>query len=130
MKKYYPFLILLIWSMFLFVACDKENEVNINHLIGKWSVTYDPNLVVEGSVSYTFNVDKTCDIHIYDALSNRDTTIYRTYILGNDNKLITLFNEDKVYTEQYTVTKLTSSEMKWINASPGDGNDDKRLLKY
>lgn len=67
---------------------------------------------------------------IYNALSNSDTTINWTYLISNDKNLITMYGEDKVYTEQYTITKLTNKEMKWVNASPGDGNSDKRLVRY
>lgn len=41
-----------------------------------------------------------------------------------------LYDKEEHYTEQYHILKLTSKEMKWENASPKDGNSDKRLEKY
>lgn len=112
------------------ISCDNDDKVDISQLTGKWSVyNDDPNLAVDGSVEYTFKDDNTCSIYSYDALSNRDTTIMRTYIVSNDNKMITIFNKENAYTEQYYILKLTSKEMKWENASPNDGNSNKRLRK-
>ncbi len=126
-----------LYGMLLFLlvtcsldSCKKDDEINIAQLAGKWYVTNDdPNLSVDGSINYTFNTDKTCTINIYDALANRDTAIHRTYTISMDNNLITLFSEKGYYTEQYNIRKLTSKEMKWGNASPKDGNSDKRLIR-
>lgn len=113
-----------------FVSCDKDDKIDISQLKGTWNVVYDdPNLSVDGFVKYTFNEDKTCNIYCYDALSNRDTTINRTYIVSLDQTLITLFNEENRYTEQYDILKLTSKTMKWRNTTPSDGNSDKKLEK-
>ncbi|MEN6618122.1 MAG: hypothetical protein ABFC28_01260 [Rikenellaceae bacterium] len=121
---------MLFLATLSFASCDKDDEVNISQLEGTWSVANDdPNLSVDGFVHYSFNADKVCSIYSYDALSNRDTTIYRTYVLSVDNSLITLKKEDGFYSEQYYIRKLTSKEMKWENASPKDGNSDKRLVK-
>lgn len=121
---------MLLLAAFSLASCEKDDEVNISHLQGKWSIANDdPRLAVDGWVSYTFNADKSCSIYSSDALSNRDTTIYRTYVISIDNTLITLFKEDGNYTEQYYIRKLSSEEMKWENASPKDGNSDKRLVR-
>lgn len=71
----------------------------------------------------------TCIKNIYNALSNRDTTINRTYVLSNDKILVTLYDERKIYTEQYLIKKLNEKEMKWENASPNDCNENKRLVR-
>ena len=71
----------------------------------------------------------TCVKNIYDAFSNRDTTISRTYVLSNDKTLVTLYDERKIYTEQYLIKKLNTKEMKWENGSPNDGNENKRLIR-
>lgn len=121
---------MLLLAAFNLVSCEKDDEVNISQLEGKWSVTNDdPRLAVDGSVQYTFNADKSCSIYSYDALSNRDTAVNRRYVISIDNRLITIYKEDDTYTEQYHIRKLTSKEMKWENASPKDGNSDKRLVK-
>lgn len=127
--------LLLFSVIFNFVSCDKDDKVNINQLTGKWSVyNDDPNLAVDGVVLYTFNADKTCIIYCYDALSNRDTTVNRTYVISIDNTLLTIYKEspmreDGIYTEQYYIRKLTSNKMVWENASPKDGNSNKKLVK-
>ncbi len=130
-KNLLEMLFLLIVS-FGFVSCNNDDEIDINRLVGRWSVSYDdPRLMVDGSVIYTFNTDKSCSIYNYDALSNRDTTINRTYIISYDNTLITLFNEEEKYTEQYRILKLTSKEMRWEDASSkcGCSNSNKKFVK-
>ncbi len=123
-------IILLFGIIFSLMSCEKADDININQLVGKWYIyNDDPNLSVDGSVTYTFNADGTCSIHNSDFLSGRDTIIGRTYIVGAENTLVTLFNEDGRYTEQYNIRKLTSKEMIWENASPKDGNSDKKLRK-
>lgn len=123
--------ILLLLSILIgFGSCDKDDKIDINQLTGKWYIyNDDPNLSIDGSVEYTFKEDNTCSIYSYDALSNRDTTVVRAYIISNDNKMITIFNNENTYTEQYYILKLTSKEMKWENVSPNDGNSDKILRK-
>lgn len=126
--------VLLGLSLFIFgmIACTEDDKINISRLEGKWNVVQDdPNIVVEGLVQYTFNAGNTCSIYSYDALSNRDTTIYRTYVISQANDLITLYDpEEAVYKEQYWIRKLTSQEMRWENASPKDGNPLKvKLIK-
>lgn len=116
--------------IFSLVSCEKADDININQLVGKWYIyNDDPNLSVDGSVTYTFNTDGICFIHNSDFLSGRDTIIGRSYIVGAENRLVTLFNEDGRYTEQYNIRKLTSKEMIWENASPSDGNSGKKLRK-
>lgn len=122
--------IILLISVFSFTSCEKDDEIDINQLVGKWYIyNDDPNLAVDGSVTYTFNDDKTCSIDIHDFLSDQGTTLSRTYIIGHDNTLVTLYDEENKYTEQYYIRKLTTSEMVWENASPSDGNSDKKLRK-
>lgn len=121
------FLFCIIFSL---ISCEKDDEIDINQLVGKWYIyNDDPNLSVDGSVTYTFNSDKTCLIHSSDFLSNWDTIVNRTYVISYDNTLITLYNEENIYTEQYNITKLTSKEMIWENASPNDGNSNKKLRR-
>lgn len=121
---------LVFFTTFIFTSCDKDDKINISQLTGEWCVANDdPRLAVDGLVNYTFNIDKSCSIYSYDMLSDRDTIVYRTYVISVNNDLITLFNEDGTYTEQYHIRKLTSKEMKWENASPKDGNSDKKLIR-
>jgi len=128
-KKQLAILLLSI-VIFSLISCEKDDEIDINQLVGKWYIyNDDSNLSVDGSVTYTFNSDKTCLIHSSDFLSNKDTIVNRTYVISYDNTLVTLYNEENRYTEQYNITKLTSKEMIWENASPNDGNSNKKLRK-
>ncbi|MFV0269664.1 MAG: hypothetical protein ACK5HT_21300 [Draconibacterium sp.] len=121
---------LLFSIIFSLISCDKDDEIDINQLTGKWYVyNDDPNLEVDSGVTYTFNTDKTCLIHSSSFLSDWDTIVNRTYVISYDNTLVTLYNEENRYTEQYYICQLTSSEKIWENASPGDGNSDKKLRK-
>jgi len=131
MKTKKQLTILLLSSIiFSLLSCEKDAEIDINQLVGKWYIyNDDPNLSVDGSVTYTFNSAKTCFIHSSDFLSDWDTIVNRTYVVGNGNTLITLFNEEDNYTEQYYIRKLTSKDMIWDNASPSDGNSDKKLRR-
>lgn len=111
-------------------SCKKEERIAIDNLIGKWTVANDdPRIAVDGSVTYKFNSDMTCIKNIYNALSNKDTAIHRTYVLSHDKTLVTLYDENKIYNEQYLIKKLNGKEMKWENASPKDGNENKRLIR-
>jgi len=113
------FRILLLFAALHFASCNKDSEIDINQLTGTWNVyNDDPRLSVDGFVKYTFKADESCLIYSYDALSNRDTTIYRNYIVSHDNKILTLYTqnpiykENRLYTEQYEITKLTRKEMR------------------
>lgn len=129
MKRNYKILLPAI-IIVVFSSCKKDEKIAFDNLIGKWTVANDdPKMAVDGSVTYKFNSDMTCIKSIYNALSNRDTAIYRTYVLSNDKTLVTLYDERKIYTEQYLIKKLNMKEMKWENASPNDGNENKRLVR-
>ncbi|MVZ63125.1 hypothetical protein [Sphingobacterium humi] len=129
MKQIYRFLFIAIIALIL-TSCKKDEKIAIDNLIGKWTVANDdPRMAVDGSITYRFNSDMTCVKNIYDALSNKETSIHRTYVLSHDKTLVTLYDENKIYTEQYRIIKLNTKEMKWENASPNDGNEDKRLVR-
>ena len=122
-------MLLLMVIAFSFASCDDENkEVNLSQLKGKWFAK-EPVLPDDFTVSYQFNADKTCVIHIGSPLTN-SAPINCTYEIDADKHLLTLFDKEKKCTEQYYITKLTSGEMKWKNTLPGDENTDKRLEKY
>lgn len=130
MRKNLYGVLLLLFITFGFTACEKDEKIDISLLEGAWSVANDdPHLIIDGMVVYNFDTGNKCSIVLSDALSGRDTTINRTYLLSFDNTVITLLNEEERYTEQYRILKLTPQEMKWENASPDDGNSNKRLVK-
>ena len=62
-------IILLFGIIFSLISCEKDDETDINQLVGKWyEYNDDPNLAVEGLVTLTFNTDKTCFINSSDFL--------------------------------------------------------------
>lgn len=129
MKTANLFGVILLFVSLCFASCKKDNDINIPQLEGKWNVTYDPRLTVDDGMSYTFNADKTCSIYSFSVFGS-DTTIYRTYIISLDNTLITFYDENHIYTEQYNIRKLSSKEMKWESTSRVDcQNPTKSFVK-
>lgn len=120
--KDYSGILLLFLCMLDRTSCDKDGEIDINQLVGTWDKVYEPGVVAEGGVEYTFNADKTCQIYIYDILSDHQVTENYTYIISYDDRLLTIYDGDK-YIKQYHITKLTSKDMHWENASPNDRNE-------
>lgn len=122
--------LLIIFSLcILFTSCSKEKDININYLKGQWYVSPNKGVVEDSWMSYTFVNDTLCTIRVSHAVGGTDTSYNRTYKLSVNNDLITLYNEQKRYTEQYKIVKLTKDKMSWINGSPNDGNSDKELYK-
>lgn len=122
-------MLMLVFMAFSFISCaDEDNTVEISQLEGLWLVR-EPALEDDNVTSYTFKADNTCEIYTGNPLSN-GVAHYCTYEISDDKKLITIVEKERDYTEQYYILKLTSDEMKWKNASPKDGNSDKRLEKF
>ena len=123
------FMLILISMAFRTIPwTDQEEKVEIPQLVGKWIVK-EPVLQDDFVTCYTFNADKTYEVYTGSPLSN-GVPFRGTYIISLDEKLIKLYDKEEHCTEQYHILKLTSKEMKWENASPKDGNSDKRLEKY
>ncbi|MHC8950010.1 hypothetical protein [Sphingobacterium hungaricum] len=96
------------------ISCKKDETISIDNLSGEWNVIADANVVMDGSITYTFEKDGTCLKRIYNALSNKDSLVRDIkVVLSYDNTLITLYNGNNHYTEQYRITKLTGAEMNW-----------------
>ncbi len=111
-------LFLLLFLAFIFSSCDKSEEVDIAQLEGTWYVIYDePNLEVDGGEEYTFDRDYTCSKYLSSYLVQWDTTIQYTYMLSYDHRILTLFDENKIYAEQWEITKLNAKEMHWKASS-------------
>ena len=122
-------MLMLMVMAFSFISCtDEDDKVEVSQLVGKWIVR-EPVLPDDFVTSYTFNADKTYEVYTGSPSSN-GVPLRGTYIISLDKKLIMLYDKEEHYTEQYHILKLTSKEMKWENASPKDGNSDKRLEKY
>lgn len=128
-KNVFKFMLLTLCMLSLtFTACNDDDDIQIEQLNGPWYVVNDdPNLAVDGLVKYTFTPTDghhgTCEIYSYDALSSMSATTDYTYVLSQDQTLITFYETgDEHYNRQYWIKKLNGKEMRWENASPKDGN--------
>lgn len=124
-------------------SCNNEDEIEISHLYGKWAKVYkEDNLMVSGSITYTFNRDNTFIVNNYDYFSQSEIIVYGdTVFISNDNKLLTLYtnmeeyprlyNEEYPYNNQYRILKLTSKEMTLWEVRDGyDSHTGKKKLHY
>lgn len=118
---------LLLFLAFSFISCDKDEAENVSFLTGRWAVK-EPVVEIDAVIYYTFKADKTCEVFIVGPAINSMVS-HLTYEISEDNKLITLYDKGADYTERYEILKLTNDEMQWKNATPEDGNSDKRLEK-
>lgn len=110
-------------------SCSKDEDINIDALTGEWFVTPSSGVIEDSSMSYNFINDSVCVIRINHAMGGGDTTYNRTYKLSFKKDLVTLFDENNIYTEQYKIKSLSQKKMIWVNDSPRDGNSDKVLYK-
>ena len=111
---------LLLLFMVGFLSCDND-DVEINQLIGKWTVVSNDNsyLPVDNYIAfieYTFNTDGTCIIHTPSSLESPNHNFYLKYLVDVNNTL-TLYKNDMNIMEndvgagKYQIIKLTSTEM-------------------
>ena len=105
MKTQNCFLLLILISMaFSFISCtDEDDKVEIPQLVGKWIVK-EPVLQDDFVTCYTFNADKTYEVYTGSPLSN-GVPFRGTYVISLDEKLITLYDKEGHYTEQYHILK-------------------------
>ncbi|MDP4206390.1 MAG: hypothetical protein Q8859_10380 [Bacteroidota bacterium] len=135
MKRTSLFGIFLVFlSVISLVNCSDDDKIDINQLKGTWLIAFDdPNIVMEGGVEYTFNNDNTCSICNYNALSTKDSTFYRKYIVSIDKQVLTIYKdnmyrkESDPFTGQYNIKKLTSKEMRL--ESVDERNNNKKLVR-
>ncbi|MDE6482934.1 MAG: lipocalin family protein [Rikenellaceae bacterium] len=125
MKK----VLLIAISSLLMVACSKDdNKVEKDALVNTWELTYNEGFEVDDNDreewsgtpkeygiedTYTFNADGTGTNYYveYDQSDNKtyeNTNNFRWSFNDNNNTLSIKYSYD---TEEYTVEKLTSSEM-------------------
>lgn len=110
---------MLFFAVAGFTSCNKDKEVDVFRLEGRWSVKIIcPACLTTGDpVYYTFNADKSCEISHYFPLTDTVINTYLTYEISNDNTLITMTNEDGNYIE-YRILEYSSTEMNWERTSP------------
>ena len=101
-------------------ACssDDEQQVEISQLEGRWLEVYEPGVVSEGIVYYTFHATSpttgTCLVEVSDVFSG-DHQLEQHYHLTNDGRHIKMLWTDFCATgaPEYEIVRLTKSRMVW-----------------
>lgn len=101
-------------------ACssDDEQQVEISQLEGRWLEVYEPGVVSEGIVYYTFHATSpttgTCLVEVSDVFSG-DHQLEQHYHLTNGGRHIKMLWTDFCATgaPEYEIVRLTKSRMMW-----------------
>lgn len=109
----------------LFAACmlgacssDDEQQVEVSQLEGRWLEVYEPGVVSEGIVNYTFHATSpttgTCLVEVSDVFSG-DHQLEQYYHLTNGGRHIKMLWTDFCATgaPEYEIVTLTKSRMMW-----------------
>ena len=109
----------------LFAACmlgacssDDEQQVEVSQLEGRWLEVYEPGVVSEGIVNYTFHATSpttgTCLVEVSDVFSG-DHQLEQYYHLTNGGRHIKMLWTDFCATgaPEYEIVRLTKSRMMW-----------------
>lgn len=109
----------------LFAACmlgacssDNEQQVEVSQLEGRWLEVYEPGVVSEGIVYYTFHATSpttgTCLVEVSDVFSG-DHQLEQYYHLTNGGRHIKMLWTDFCATgaPEYEIVRLTKSRMMW-----------------
>lgn len=109
----------------LFAACmlgacssDDEQQVEVSQLEGRWLEVYEPGVVSEGIVYYTFHATSpttgTCLVEVSDVFSG-DHQLKQHYHLTNGGRHIKMLWTDFCATgaPEYEIVRLTKSRMMW-----------------
>ena len=109
----------------LFAACmlgacssDDEQQVEVSQLEGRWLEVYEPGVVSEGIVYYTFHATSpttgTCLVEVSDVFSG-DHQLEQYYHLTNGGRHIKMLWTDFCATGApvYEIVRLTESRMVW-----------------
>ena len=114
-------MLLLLVTVFLFGACSADDEqyvVEPDCLEGRWVEVYEPGVVSEGIVYYTFRAESstsgTCLIEVHDVFSG-DHQLEQHYLLTNGGRHIKMLWTDFCATgaPEYEIVRLTKSRMEW-----------------
>ena len=101
-------------------ACssDDEQQVEVSQLEGRWLEVYEPGVVSEGIVYYTFHATSpttgTCLVEVSDVFSG-DHQLEQYYHLTNGGRHIKMLWTDFCATgaPEYEIVTLTKSRMMW-----------------
>lgn len=107
-------------TAFLLGACSSDDEqiaVTEGSLKGRWIEVYEPHVVSEGIVYYTFHeyspTSGTCLIDVHDVLSG-DYQNEMNYQLSDDGKRIRLWGGFcATNAQEYEIVKFTGHRMEW-----------------
>ena len=113
----------IVWMLFaacMLGACssDDEQQVEVSQLEGRWLEVYEPGVVSEGIVYYTFHATSpttgTCLVEVSDVFSG-DHQLEQYYHLTNGGRHIKMFWTDFCATgaPEYEIVRLTKSRMMW-----------------
>ncbi len=137
MKKYF-LAIALLGIVALLSSCEPKLEPSVESIVGHWVESYKdyPYFMQDGSIEYTFDTNRRVSIFVYDALSGKDTTIIKSYDIGEMGPNVLTFNMEMsdFSGENWTIIKLTKNEMDWqrmgTTFSPGTvGGDFRHLVR-
>ena len=113
----------IVWVLFaacMLGACssDDEQQVEVSQLEGRWLEVYEPGVVSEGIVNYTFHATSpttgTCLVEVSDVFSG-DHQLEQYYHLTNGGRHIKMLWTDFCATgaPEYEIVTLTKSRMVW-----------------
>ena len=113
----------IVWMLFaacMLGACssDDEQQVEISQLEGRWLEVYEPGVVSEGIVYYTFHATSpttgTCLVEVSDVFSG-DHQLEQYYHLTNGGRHIKMLWTDFCATgaPEYEIVRLAKSRMVW-----------------
>ena len=113
----------IVWMLLaacMLGACssDDEQQVEISQLEGRWLEVYEPGVVSEGIVYYTFHATSpttgTCLVEVSDVFSG-DHQLEQYYHLTNGGRHIKMLWTDFCATgaPEYEIVRLTKSRMMW-----------------
>ena len=114
----------IVWMLFaacMLGACSSDDElyaVEPDCLEGRWLEVYEPHVVSEGIVYYTFHATSpttgTCLVEVSDVFSG-DHQLEQHYHLTNGGRHIKMLWTDFCATgaPEYEIVRLTKSRMVW-----------------
>ena len=114
-------ILLFLMTAFLLGACSSDDEqiaVTEGSLEGRWIEVYEPHVVSEGIVYYTFHATSpttgTCLVEVSDVFSG-DHQLEQHYHLTNGGRHIKMLWTDFCATgaPEYEIVTLTKSRMMW-----------------
>ena len=132
-------------SLFAFTSCKKDDDEDMNSIVGEWklnkteikygngsSESETPN-TCEANTKFTFGSDNKVTSKVYYSVGSacQSETLSGTSSYDSGSKILTLTESGE--TQTYSVTTLTSSEFVLLSDSDdydGDGKVDREYLHF